>query len=216
MLGLDPATLISRLFVLVVAFTVHELSHALVATYFGDETPRMSGRLTLNPISHLDPMGSLLLLVAGFGWARPVPINPSVLQRRSSSAVMWVSLAGPLSNFVMAAVAAIPFRLGMLSFFAGLAPASGFFPSIDKVAVDFLYLNLILMLFNLIPLAPLDGEKILDFFLPPSLLQVMDTIRPYGMVILVAIAFVGPYFGLDLLGSILGPPMNALLGLLVG
>lgn len=216
MLGLDPATLISRLFVLVVAFTVHELSHALVATYFGDETPRMSGRLTLNPISHLDPMGSLLLLVAGFGWARPVPINPYVLQRRSSSAVMWVSLAGPLSNFFMAAVAAIPFRLGMLSFFAGLAPASGFFPSIDKVAVDFLYLNLILMLFNLIPLAPLDGEKILDFFLPPSLLQVMDTIRPYGMVILVAIAFVGPYFGLDLLGSILGPPMNALLGLLVG
>ena len=216
MLGLDPATLISRLFVLVVAFTVHELSHALVATYFGDETPRMSGRLTLNPIPHLDPMGSLLLLVAGFGWARPVPINPYVLQRRSSAAVMWVSLAGPLSNFIMAALAAVPFRLGMLSFGAGLAPASGFFPSLDKIVVEFLYLNLILMLFNLIPLSPLDGEKILDYFLTPSLSQVMDTIRPYGMVILVAIAFVGPYFGLDLLGAILGPPMHALLGLLVG
>jgi Zn-dependent protease len=216
MLGLDPATLIARLFVLVVAFTGHELSHALVATYFGDETPRLSGRLTLNPISHLDPMGSLLLLVAGFGWARPVPINPYVLQRRSSAAVMWVSLAGPLSNFVMAALAAIPFRLGMLSFFAGMAPASGFFPSPDKVMAEFIYLNLILMLFNLIPLSPLDGEKILEYFLPPSWSQVMDTIRPYGMVILIAVAFVGPYFGLNLLGAILGRPMNALLGLLVG
>ena len=81
MLGLDPATLISRLIVLVIAFTFHELAHAVVATYFGDETPRMNGRLSLNPLVHLDPMGSLLLLVAGFGWAKPVPVNPYVLNR---------------------------------------------------------------------------------------------------------------------------------------
>ncbi len=214
--NLDPATLIARMFVLVVAFTVHEFAHAWTATTFGDETPRMNGRLTLNPLSHLDPMGSLLLLVAGFGWAKPVPVNPYALQRRSSSALMLVSLAGPLSNFLMAVVGAIPFRLGFVSLFAGLAPSAGFFPSLDKILVEFVYINLILMLFNLIPLAPLDGEKIAEYFFPPSLARIFDTIRPYGPLILIAVAIVGPYLGFDILGWILGPPLRALLGLLVG
>jgi Zn-dependent protease len=213
---LDPATLIARMFVLVVAFTVHEFAHAWTATTFGDETPRMNGRLTLNPLSHLDPMGSLLLLVAGFGWAKPVPVNPYALQRRSSSALMLVSLAGPLSNFLMAVVGAIPFRLGYVSLYAGAAPSTGFFPSLDKVLFEFILINLILLLFNLIPLAPLDGEKIAEYFFPPSLARIFDTIRPYGPVILIAVAIVGPYLGFDILGWILGPPLNALLGLLVG
>src|SRR3990170_8923316 len=110
MLGLDPAELIARAIVLILAFTVHEFAHAFVADYFGDDTPRSMGRLTLNPLVHLDPIGSLLLLVVGFGWAKPVQINPFVLERRSSAAMMLVSLAGPLSNFLMAVLAAIPFR----------------------------------------------------------------------------------------------------------
>src|SRR5512135_1350325 len=114
-LSLSPSTLISHLVVLLIAFTIHEFSHAWTANRFGDETPRLNGRLTLNPLAHLDPMGSLLLLVSGFGWAKPVPINPYALQRRTPAAVMWVSLAGPMSNLLMAVIASIPFRLGILS-----------------------------------------------------------------------------------------------------
>jgi Zn-dependent protease len=216
---LDPPTLISRLLVLVIAFTIHELAHAWVATFYGDDTPRLNGRLTLNPIAHLDPMGSLLLLIAGFGWAKPVPINPYALQRRSSAALMLVSLAGPLSNLLMAVLAAIPFRLGLVSLFSAFAAygqAGRIFPSLPQFLVEFISINLILLLFNLIPLAPLDGEKVAEYFFPPSWARVMDTIRPYGPIILIAIALVGPYVGLDVIGWILGPPLQALFGILVG
>lgn len=119
MFDLDPQTLISRIFILIIALTVHEFAHAWSATLFGDETPRQYGRLTLNPLSHLDIMGSLMLLIAGFGWAKPVPVNPYVLNRRSPSALMWVSLAGPMSNFLLAGLAAIPLRFGWISFYSG-------------------------------------------------------------------------------------------------
>src|SRR5512139_3541331 len=135
--GLDPATLIARMIVLIFAFTLHEFAHAWTATQFGDDTPRLNGRLTLNPMAHLDPMGSLLLLVAGFGWAKPVPINPYALQRRSASAVTWVSLAGPLSNFAIAMLATIPFKLGLASVAAGFSQSSTILPSFSKVMSEF-------------------------------------------------------------------------------
>src|SRR3989337_1357854 len=119
MLGLDPAELIARAIVLIVAFTVHEFAHAFVADYFGDDTPRSQGRLTLNPLVHLDPIGSLLLLVVGFGWAQPVQINPFALERRSPAAPMLVALAGPVSNLLLAVIAAIPMRFGLIPFTPG-------------------------------------------------------------------------------------------------
>ena len=212
----DLPTLIARIFVLVTAFSVHEFAHAWIAVSFGDDTPRVNGRLTLNPVSHLDPIGSLMLLVVGFGWAKPVPVNPYTLQRRSSAALMLVSLAGPLSNFLMALVAAIPFRLGLVSVVAAITSPGKIFPSLDKFLYEFIFINLILMLFNLIPLAPLDGEKVFEYFLPPSWSNIFNQIRPYGPLILLALVFLGPTIGFDLLGWILGPPMRALLQLLVG
>jgi len=212
--NLDPATLISRIIVLVIAFTIHEFAHAWTATRFGDSTPEANGRLTLNPLAHLDPMGSLLLIVAGFGWAKPVPINPYVLTRRSPAAVMWVSLAGPFSNLLLALLAAIPFRLGLVSFAA--INSSNILPTPSKLLYEFILINLVLLLFNLIPLAPLDGEKILSYFLPPSFAQVFENIRPYGPMILIVIAVVLPYFGLDIIGWLLGPPMRALFSVLLG
>lgn len=212
---LSPATLIARLIVLAVAFTVHEFSHAWTATKFGDNTPRMYGRLTLNPLAHLDPMGSLLLLVAGFGWAKPVPVDPYVLSRRSSSALMWVSLAGPFSNFLLALVAAIPFKLNLVSVDAAFQAPQGILPTLPMILVEFIVINLVLMLFNLIPLAPLDGEKIADYLLPPNLSRVWERIRPYGPVILIAVAVGGPLIGLDIIGWIIRPPLQALLLLLV-
>jgi len=165
--NLDPATLITRLIVLVVAFTIHEFAHAWVATRYGDNTPRLAGRLTLNPLVHLDPIGSLVLLTAGFGWAKPVPINPYVLTRRSASAVMWVSLAGPASNLLMAGIAAIPFQLGLVAISAAFIPSGSILPTLPQFLFEFVYINLVLFLFNLIPIAPLDGEKILSYFMPP-------------------------------------------------
>ena len=216
MLGLDPPTVISRIIVLLIAFTVHEFSHAWTANYLGDDTPRLYGRLTLNPIAHLDLMGTVLLILAGFGWAKPVPINPIALQRRSRAGVMWVSLAGPLSNLLMAIVGAIPIRLGLvpLTLSSGILP--GILPSPGYFLFEFIIINLTLMLFNLIPLAPLDGEKILEYFLPPNLERTWESIRPYSPLILIAIVFLGPLIGIDVLGWIMGPPLSALWHVLTG
>jgi Zn-dependent protease len=218
MLNLDPSTLIARIIVLVVAFTVHEFCHAITADYFGDDTPRANGRITLNPLAHLDPLGSLLLLVAGFGWAKPVPINPYALNRRSPAAVAWVSFAGPLSNLFMAVFAAIPFRLGLVSLSSAFfdTNTNHLLPTLPQLLLTFIEINLILLLFNLIPLAPLDGEKIAEYFFPPSWSRVLDQIRPYGPMILMAIIFIGPLVGLDIIGWVIGVPMGYLLRLLVG
>jgi Zn-dependent protease len=213
MLGLDPQTLISRILILIIAFTVHEFAHAWTANYFGDDTPRLYGRLTLNPLAHLDVMGSLLLLLAGFGWAKPVPINPYVLGRRSPAAVMWVSLAGPLSNLCMAILAAIPLRFNLVPF---IDNPNSFFPSLYVFLFDFMSINLVLLLFNLIPIAPLDGEKIAAYFFPPSWARVLDTIRPYGPMILLLVVFGGSLVGFNIIGAIMGPPLNALSKLLIG
>ena len=211
--NLVPSMVISYLFVLLIAFTVHEFAHAWTATYFGDDTPRQNGRLTLNPLKHLDPIGSILLLVAGFGWAKPVPVNPYALQRRSSAALMWVSLAGPLSNFLMAAVVAIPFRLGLVSSLEAqisiASKASHFWPTLPQIMLVFIQVNLFLMLFNLIPLPPLDGSKIAEYIYPPWG-RVMDMIGPFSMIIILAIAYIG------VLTYIIGPPLQLLMRLLVG
>lgn len=214
MFNLDPSTLISYIFVLLTAFSVHEFAHAWTADYFGDDTPRRNGRLTLNPLAHLDPLGSLLLLVAGFGWAKPVPVNQHTLLQRSPAAMMWVSLAGPLSNFLMAFVAAIPFRVGLVSIsdaqFALVTRGSRIFPTLPQLLWVFISINLLLMLFNLIPLAPLDGEKIASYFFPPNWSDFLDRIRPYGPMILLALVFLGVF------GRIIGPPLTLLMRLLVG
>ncbi|MDX9864729.1 MAG: site-2 protease family protein [Anaerolineaceae bacterium] len=212
MLGLSAPTLISRLITLVIALSFHEFAHAWTANFFGDDTPRMNGRLTLNPLAHLDPIGSLMLVLVGFGWAKPVPVNMYALQRRSQSAPMWVSVAGPLSNLLLAILAAIPLRLRLVPF----AYSNGFFPSAFGFLSTFIQINLLLMIFNLIPLAPLDGEKVAQSIFPPSWVDFLDTIRPYGPLILMALLFVLPRLGIDIIGWIIRPLFNLFWTLLVG
>ncbi len=215
MLGTDLPTLISRIFTLIIAFTVHEFSHAKVADWFGDDTPRMNGRLTLNPLKHLDIFGSLMLIIAGFGWAKPVPVNPYALGRRSPSAYMWVSLAGPASNLLMAIVAAAPLRLNWISRFDNLGGAS-FLPTPYEFLSEFIFINLLLMLFNLIPLAPLDGDKIYSYFAPPPIARALDVIRPYGPIVLMLLVFLAPRFGVDVFGWMMSPALPNLWNLLLG
>jgi Zn-dependent protease len=202
--------------ILLTCFPVHEFAHAWVADRFGDTTPRANGRLTLNPLAHLDPMGSLLMIVAGFGWAKPVPINPYILQRRSRAATMLVSLAGPMSNLLMAILAAIPFRLGLVSIYRIGQSASSPLPNLPTFLYLFIFVNLWLMLFNLIPISPLDGEKILDYFLPPAAARAFESIRPYGPIILLVIIFVLPLVGINVIGVIIDPIFNFITRLLIG
>ena len=213
MLNQSPAQLIAGIITLLIAFTFHEFFHAWTAVMFGDDTPRRFGRLTLNPLSHLDMMGSLMLLFTGFGWAKPVPISPSRLRQHSRAALLLVAISGPLANFLLAFLAAIPLRMGWVAIGA---PMIDFFPSPYQFLIYFFFTNLGLMLFNLIPLSSLDGEEILIFFLPPALEEAYERIRPYGPYILLVLLFLGPLLGFSLIDSVLSPAVMGLGRLLLG
>jgi Zn-dependent protease len=212
MIGLDAPTLIARIFTLIVAFTIHELAHAWAATELGDDTPRRMGRMTLNPLAHLDPLGSLLLVVAGFGWAKPVPVNPYNFRNGPRLGLALVSAAGPLSNFLMALLAAIPFRMGLLNVFDSFSNTSRLVPSPAFFLGEFIFLNLILMLFNLIPIAPLDGSKILRGFAPADWDSWLMRLEQWGPFLLMALVFLGR----GLFGAIIGPPASFLYQTILG
>jgi Zn-dependent protease len=212
MLNLSTPLIITRVITLIIALTVHEFAHAFVADRFGDDTPYIMGRLTLNPLKHLDVMGSLLLIVAGFGWAKPVQINPAKLRQHSRSALLWVSVAGPISNFFLACLAAIPLRFNLIP----SLPASTIFPSLSSFLINFFVINLVLMVFNLLPLPPLDGEKVLEFFLPEAWAGQYAKIKPYGPIVLLVIVFVLPYFNIDIINAIMTPILTFFRYVLIG
>lgn len=200
-------TIITKLLVLLISFPIHELAHAWTANHYGDDTPKIHGRLTMNPFAHLDVAGSIIFLVSYFGWAKPVPVNPEVLKRHSRFAYLLVSLAGPLSNLILAILVAIPFRLGLLSFSNTL---------VSQVLLNFIIFNLILAIFNLIPISPLDGGKILGQLLPYNLQPVFARIDRYGPIILMALLFVLPMIGFDFFGAIMNPILSGLFAILTG
>lgn len=216
MLGLEPAQLIARIVVLLVAFTIHELAHAVTADYLGDDTPRLMGRISLNPLVHLDPLGSLLLLVAGFGWAKPVLVNPLRMYKVKNvrMAMALVAIAGPVSNIVMAIIAAIPIRLGVVG--VAFAGSAGIFPSTSVLLTEFIWINLILAVFNMIPLAPLDGSKVLAGLLPSEMVHKLQPLEQYGPIILLILVFSGRFLPFDPLTEIIVPPTVTLFSLLLG
>ena len=207
MLNYPLEQLLPLVFAIIIALSVHEFSHALAADQLGDDTPRLQGRLTLNPLAHLDLLGSLMFLIAGFGWARPVQINPYVIQRRSPAGPMIVAAAGPFSNLLLAIVATIPIRAGLIS-----ATSSSL---LSQFFVGFIWINLILLFFNLLPIFPLDGEKILDHFLPPRGQEILLQIRPYGMYILMGLIILGNFGSFNIFGLIVGRPALSIMELLL-
>jgi Zn-dependent protease len=148
----------------------------------------------------------------GFGWAKPVPINPYRLRQNSRFGVLWVSLAGPASNLLMAIVAGLTLRTGLIP---NIAPAS-FLPSPVDFLLTFIIINLVLMLFNLIPISPLDGEKILETLLPVPLREGFIQLQPFGPIILLILMFVLPRFGIDIIGSFMNPVLIGLQKILIG
>ena len=160
---------------LMIAFTFHEFAHAYVAYKFGDSTAQKQGRLTLNPLKHLDPFGTILIFIAGFGWARPVPVNRFFFKKPRLAGVL-VSVAGPLSNLVLASLAFIV-AFGFMRF--GLVIPVGFGEFLDI----FIWLNIVLFVFNLLPLPPLDGYRILEDLAPNDLRAKMTQWESYGVII---------------------------------
>ena len=213
MFDLSLPTIIAVLITLVVSLTIHEFAHAWTADQLGDDTPRYNGRLTLNPLAHLDPIGSLMLLFAGFGWAKPVPVNPYNFQQRRREGMMLVSAAGPFSNLVMAIVAAIPFKAGLLDP-VGFS-TSTILPSVSFLLTQFIWINLVLLFFNLLPIFPLDGEKVLEYYLPPSGQETLHRLRPYGPMILMLLFFLGSFGGINIIGMLIGTPVSFVFQLLI-
>jgi Zn-dependent protease len=194
------------------AVTLHEVAHGFIADKFGDPTARLLGRLTLNPIKHLDPIGTIALLVFGFGWARPVPVNPNNL-RHAQKDMIWVSLAGPSANLLLALFSALLLRV--IVYTAAMLPeGSSLQPLINPIglmAAFGLYINVILCLFNLLPIPPLDGGRILMGILPEKQSQMLRRIEPFGMLLIVFIIF-----GTSIWKTTFGPVVHHVVGLMAG
>lgn len=194
MFGFDE-NMIFRIPALLIALTIHEYAHARVAVWMGDDTPKVMGRLTLNPIAHLDPFGLIMLWLFKFGWAKPVPINPNNFTNWRQGTIL-VSLAGPGANIIMAFLAAIIY--GIL---AKLQLLSGNVDTVLKFTYSY---NIIFAVFNLIPLPPLDGSKVLTNLLPGRQAYMFEKIEPYAPFILLALVY------LNVINVIITPFYNAL------
>ena len=191
----SPVLFVIWTLALLAAITIHEFAHALIADRLGDPTPRLQGRLTLNPIAHLDPIGTLMLLIAGFGWGKPVVFDPYNLENPRRDAAL-ISLAGPVSNIVLASLLSLLYRVYPTSFI-----------------VPFIVLNISLAIFNLVPVHPLDGGKIIAGVLPAKEARVWDAVlNRYGMIILLVLIL--PIFsGNSIISLVISPIINILISL---
>lgn len=209
--SLTLAGLIATALALLLAIDVHEFSHVFMAYRLGDSTGKYQGRLTLNPLVHLDPLGTLMLLVAGFGWGKPAPVNPYNLRNGPRAGMAMVAFAGPLSNLLTAAILALPLRWGLLE------PGIGgrILPSLYQVFFTAILINIILAVFNLLPIAPLDGYRVLTWFVPRRYSYTWSQLEYYGPMILILLIAFG-YFGFNFLRLLLGGPIQLLLSLILG
>lgn len=206
------ASLLISIIGLLIAFSVHECAHAWAAYQMGDPTARNMGRLTLDPRAHLDPVGAAMVLAAGFGWAKPVPVNPYNLRGDKRTGMALVSVAGPLSNLLLAIVFATPLRLGIVP----SIESTQLLPSPTDLLIGIVYLNIVLMVFNLLPIAPLDGFAVALALLPYSWARELERLEPYGMMILFLLIVLGNIGHVNILWTILTPPINLLAGLIFG
>lgn len=192
--------------IILLCFPLHEFGHAWVATRLGDTLALREGRVTLNPMAHIDPIGALILAVAPFGWAKPVPFYPSNLRKAPSISVgiVLVSIAGIVMNLLLAAIFALPLRLNLVQD-----------ATLFEVCFLIVRINLFLAVFNLIPVPPLDGSKILAELLPYRQRHIIDTLERYGMWVMLLLIVPLPGVG-SLVSVLVTPIVNALSGLMLG
>ncbi len=187
--------------VFLISVTVHEFAHAFTADRLGDPTPRLMGRLTLNPLAHLDPLGTLMILLVRFGWGKPVEFDPFNLKNPRRDAAL-ISLAGPVSNLLFAFILSLVIRLLPFSL------------SILQLLYPIIILNIILAIFNLLPLHPLDGFKIVGGFLPEEQAKEWQTLERYGLFFLLLLLI--PINGTSTIYSLIGTLVNFFLSIFLG
>ena len=187
--GFDLFSILCALPAILLAISVHEFSHALAASKLGDDTAKVLGRLTLDPIKHIDPIGFIMLIVVGWGWAKPVPINPRKFKKMRRDEIL-VSLAGPASNLVLATVAYFILYLGQVVF--------GFYNEIfSRIFYNLFLFNIVFMVFNLLPIPPLDGYHIFkNVFIRVIPYRFFMAYEQYGMFVLIALVFTGAVSGI--------------------
>ena len=200
--GFDPQTFVTGLIAFVIAITIHEFMHAFTAYKLGDPTAAREGRVTLNPVSHFDPLGFMMLILLlvgffGFAWGRPVPVNPGNF-RNPKLGMLLVAAAGPLSNLVQATLFALPLRLAPN--LLGSWP-----PVVRTLLVSLVIINLLLAAFNMIPIPPLDGHKIMTGLLPNFWYPILAPLERYGFALLLLLLFVPTFLRIDLVGPMVGP-----------
>lgn len=220
----DPIAALSMLIAtsvaILVAITVHEFSHGFSAYRLGDPTAKQLGRLSLNPLVHLDPLGTLMLLLAGFGWGKPVPVNPNYFRIGMRQGTALVSAAGPISNLLTAFIFTIPLRLGLLAWHSPMRYPPFARHELNWVLADLAsyiaFYNIILAIFNLIPLAPLDGFGVALGILPRSLANSLARLASYGPMVLLLVIGLGYFTPFDVLGTILWPAVSLVSTVVVG
>ncbi len=207
--------LVIQIPILLFTLTIHEVSHGYVAYLLGDDTAKRAGRLTLNPLPHIDPIGLLMLFIVHIGWAKPVPINPYnfVDQKRDTA---LTAAAGPISNFVMAIILSILFNILQKLGFGLTYSAMGLGSILMFVLIYAVMINLALGIFNLIPIPPMDGSKILGGFLSDEAYYKYTAQEKKGAQILLIVFAISFIFRLNIIGSIIMPPLNFFLNLLTG
>jgi len=191
----DPISLIAFLIAIVIGLTFHEYAHAWMATRLGDMTAKYQGRLSLNPSKHFDPLGLIFLLFLGFGWGKPVPINPNAFKGKYDE--IKVSLAGPATNLIIAFLFTIPIKIAEnfgLSYDINIALA------FCKIIAE---INVILAAFNLLPFYPLDGSHIITSLAPPSWKNGVESFKKSGFTIIIIIVFMELFFKISILSSVI-------------
>lgn len=187
---------------ILLALTFHEYAHAFVADKYGDDTAKQSGRLTLNPLAHLDLLGTIMIFIVHFGWAKPVPVNPYRL-RNPKKDMLWISAAGPFANMVLALISGILLRL--IFAIAGAPDGRSIIGLLTFMVFMSLQINLALAIFNVLPIAPLDGSKILFGLLPAKHEDKIYFLERYGPFILIGLIIFGRATGVPILGGLIWP-----------
>ncbi len=177
---------------LLLALTIHEFAHGWVAYRLGDPTAKLAGRLTLNPLRHLDPIGTIAFFLIKIGWAKPVPVNAAYFKNPRKD-MLWVALAGPMTNLAMAVISAVATKVVWL--LMEILPASpvvnALFVPLNAMLIASVWINLVLCIFNFLPIPPLDGSRILSGILPPDLARSFAGVERYGFILILVLAFSG-------------------------
>ena len=203
----DPVLLFYLLIGFLVGFTIHESSHALMAYVLGDPTAKNKGRLSLNPFVHLHPLGTLSILLLGLGWGQPVPVDATRLRPGPKVGMALVGLAGPLANLLTAALLAIPLRWHLIPFMP--RKIGGFIVSYGLLLSLVVWLNIGMALFNLIPLMPLDGSRLLSVLLPSRWFNILARYELYGLILIILLLVLERFTQTGILTGLLYEPINS-------